>query len=165
MKCYTVIIETIKGSQAKYAYDEISHRFKLKKLLPAGMVFPFDFGFIEGTKGEDDAPLDMIIIAEFDNFPGSALDCRIIGAFKAEQKEAGKLIRNDRFIGIPAVSLLYSKVISINDLPQILLQQLEAFFENYNKAEKKQFRVLQRVNAKKACEIIDKNLKENEVVK
>jgi len=94
-----------------------THRFKLKKLLPAGMAFPFDFWIYEGTKGEDDAPLDMIIIAEFDNFSGSVLDCRIIGAFKAEQKDDDGLIRNDRFIAIPVVSVLYERsTLSINCL-------------------------------------------------
>jgi inorganic pyrophosphatase len=161
MKTYTVIIETLKGSQSKYAYDEKMQRFKLKKLLPAGMVFPFDFGFIEGTKGEDDGPLDIIIIAEFNNFPGSALECRIIGAFKAEQKDDDGLIRNDRFIAIPIESVLYKKISSIDQLPSTLLEHLEEFFINYNKAEGKKFKVLQKIDASKACAIIDKNHKKN----
>jgi inorganic pyrophosphatase len=165
MKTYPVIIETPKDDQAKYAYDEQTGRFKLKKLLPAGMVFPFDFGFIEGTKGEDDAPLDIVVIAEFKSFAGCSMDCRIVGAIKAEQKEENELIRNDRFIGVPGESHAYCKIMSIRDLPGELLDQLEAFFTNYNKAEKKEFRVLQRIDAVKAHKIIDKNLKENGVLK
>src|SRR4051812_30213693 len=161
MKTYTAVIETPKDSQAKYAYDEKSGRFKFKKLLPPGMVFPFDFGFIEGTKGEDDAPLDIIVIAEFDNFSGSELDCRVIGAFKAKQKDDDGLIRNDRFIAIPAASVLYEKINTIYQLPSTMLEQLEQFFINYNKAEGKKFKVLQKINASKACTIIDENYKKN----
>ena len=50
MKTITVIVETPKGSAQKYDYDKKNKWFKLKKIMPAGMVFPFDFGFIPNTK-------------------------------------------------------------------------------------------------------------------
>ena len=64
MQTITAIVETPKDSNAKYNYDAQYNGFKLKKLLPAGMVFPFDFGFIPGTKGEDGDALDIVIISE-----------------------------------------------------------------------------------------------------
>jgi inorganic pyrophosphatase len=160
MRTCTAVIETPKESPGKYAYVEQLHCFKLKKLLPQGMSFPFDFGYITGTKGEDGAPLDIIVIAEFKSFAGCAMDCRIIGAIKAEQKEKGKLIRNDRFIGVPEMSVLYSRINSISQLPIKLLQQLEEFFVNYNKAEKKIFRILQQLDAARAYKVLSKNLQE-----
>src|ERR1700712_5031895 len=105
MKPVTAIIETPKGSGEKYNYDEKQRYFKLGKILPAGLVFPFDFGFIPDTKGEDGDPLDIIVISELASFPGCAMDCRIIGAIKAEQTEKnGETLRNDRFLGVPEVS-------------------------------------------------------------
>jgi inorganic pyrophosphatase len=83
----TVVVETPKGSTEKYNYDQEQHFLKLKKILPAGMVFPYDFGFIPNTKGEDGDPLDIIIISEFKSFPGCRMDCRIAGAILAEQDE------------------------------------------------------------------------------
>jgi inorganic pyrophosphatase len=48
---YKVVIETPRGSRNKYAFDPDQKVFSLKKVLPAGMVFPYDFGFIPSTKG------------------------------------------------------------------------------------------------------------------
>ena len=59
-----VVIETPKGSAQKYDYDFNDHFFDLKKILPAGMMFPYDFGFIPGTKGMDGDPLDVILISK-----------------------------------------------------------------------------------------------------
>src|SRR5437762_12327764 len=127
----TVIIETPKGSAQKYNYDAKNKWFKLKKVLPEGMVFPFDFGFIPGTKGGDGDPLDVIIISELKSFPGCVMDCRIIGGITAEQTEKGKTVRNDRFLAIPEVSELFAKVKSIEDLPKDVIRQIETFFINY----------------------------------
>src|SRR5882724_761988 len=80
-----VVIETPKGSAQKYDYDPSTHFFKLKKILPSGMMFPYDFGFIPGTRGEDGDPLDIIVISEFQSFPGCKMKCRVIGGIKAEQ--------------------------------------------------------------------------------
>jgi hypothetical protein len=43
------IIETPKNSRNKFDYDQDSGLFELGGLLPEGMLFPFDFGFIPGT--------------------------------------------------------------------------------------------------------------------
>ncbi len=128
--------------------------FKLKKILPAGMVFPYDFGFIPGTKGEDGDPLDVIIISEIKSFPGCIIDCRIIGAITAKQTEGSKTVRNDRFLAIPGVSQLFADVHSINDLPKDIIKQLETFFINYNELEGKKFKPLKRVDAKQALKLI-----------
>ena len=62
MDTITAVIETPKGNAEKYNYDPKIESFKLKKILPTGMVFPYDFGFIPDTKGEDEDPLDIIVI-------------------------------------------------------------------------------------------------------
>ncbi len=85
MDTVTAVIETPKGNAEKYNYDPKTKFFKLKKILPTGMVFPYDFGFIPGTEGEDGDPLDIIVISEFESFPGCMVECRIIGAIIAEQ--------------------------------------------------------------------------------
>ena len=67
--CINAIIETPKGCAAKYNYDEETQMFKLKKLLPAGMVFPFHFGFIPGTHAEDGDPLDVLVLLDEPSWP------------------------------------------------------------------------------------------------
>ncbi|HET6255258.1 MAG TPA: inorganic diphosphatase [Puia sp.] len=156
MACVNVVIETPKGSAQKYDYDPESRFFKLRKILPSGMVFPYDFGFIPDTKGEDGDPLDVIVISEFNSFPGIMIKCRIIGGIKAEQSEGkgGKMIRNDRFLAIPKCSNIFEKVQSMNDLPEQIMNQLEEFFVDYNKLEGKKFKALDKLGPKEAQKLI-----------
>jgi inorganic pyrophosphatase len=151
----TVIIESPKGFSQKFDYEPESKRFKLNKILPAGLVFPFDFGMIPGTKGEDGDPLDVMVVAESGTFPGCLIDCRLIGCFQAEQTERdGKTMRNDRFIGVPEVSHLYSETNNLDELPEAILNQLEAFFKNYNEQAGKEFKITARLNAAQALKMI-----------
>ena len=157
MQTITAIIETPKGSAEKYSYDPKTKFFKLKKILPAGMVFPFDFGFIPDTKGGDGDPLDIVLLSEFHSFPGCSVECRIIGVITAEQSEKKKKVRNDRFLAIPEQGTLFKKVESIEDLPKEIMDELEQFFKNYNEIEGKVFTPLKRLNAKEAAKLLKGN--------
>jgi inorganic pyrophosphatase len=156
-----VVIETPKGSAQKYDYVPNTPFFKLKKILPSGMVFPYDFGFIPKTKGEDGDPLDVIVISEFYSFPGIIIKCRIIGGIKAEQsddKERKKMIRNDRFLAIPKCSNIFQNILKMEDLPKPITDNLEAFFTEYNRLEGKKFKALKKMNPKEAQRLILKQL-------
>lgn len=151
MEIVKVVIETPRTSNAKYDFNPETGYFELKKIMPVGMVFPFDFGFIPGTLGQDGDPLDVIVFAEIETFVGCALDCKIIGAIQANQKERnGEKMRNDRYLAVPIVSMQYKNVSSIADLPANLLNELEDFFKQYNQLAGKVFMPFKRVNAKKA---------------
>ena len=152
-----VIIETPKGKNVKYDYEPESGFFFLKKVLPAGMVFPYDFGFIPGTKGKDGDPLDIIVISEFTTFPGCKIECRLIGCIRAWQQETknkNKRTRNDRFIAIPTHSVIFNTTNSIKDIPAKLIDELKAFFIQYNKMENKIFTVEGLLNAQKSLKAI-----------
>jgi inorganic pyrophosphatase len=157
-----VVIETPKGSAQKYDYVPNTPFFKLSKILPSGMVFPYDFGFIPKTKGEDGDPLDVIVISEFNSFPGVIIKCRIIGGIKAEQSEekgSKKLIRNDRFLAIPKCSNIFQDVDKMDDLPKRITDDLEEFFVDYNKLEGKKFKALEKIGPKEAQRLIQDQLK------
>jgi len=157
MEPITIIIETPKDSHLKFDYDKKLKCFKLNKVLPAGMVFPFDFGFIPNTKGGDGDPLDIIAISEFATVTGCAMDCRIIGAILAEQTEKGSdAVRNDRFIGIPVESKEFKSVREASQLPKQMITQIQDFFINYNKEAGKKFKVVDIVGSKTAFKLIRK---------
>jgi inorganic pyrophosphatase len=80
-----VVIETPKGSRNKFASDPKLHIFELKKVLPAGMTFPYDFGFVPSTKAEDGDPVDVLVLMDEPAFPGCVLSCRPIGVIEGEQ--------------------------------------------------------------------------------
>lgn len=149
------MVESPKGYNQKFDFDPKENRFRLSKVLPAGLVFPFDFGMIPGTQGEDGDPLDIVVIAESGTFPGCLIDCRLIGAIQAEQTERnGEAMRNDRLIGVSGVSQQFAEVRSLDDMPAAILNQVEAFFKNYNEQAGKQFKVTARLNAEGAAALL-----------
>ena len=157
MKPFNVVIETPKGSAQKYGYDPNSRFFRMKKILPSGMVFPYDFGFIPDTKGDDGDPLDVIVVSEFSSFPGVLIKCRIIGGIRGEQSESKKAkakVRNDRFLAVPSCSSIFEKVNSIDDLPKEIIKELEEFFVDYNKLEGRKFKAVSRMSVKESLKQI-----------
>jgi inorganic pyrophosphatase len=82
-----VIIETPKGSRNKFRYNPETRLFMLGGLLPEGMMFPFDFGFIPSTLGADGDPLDIIVMLDAPAHVGCLIEVRIIGVIMATQTE------------------------------------------------------------------------------
>ena len=155
METITCIIETPKGCGAKYNFDPKLHGYTLSKVLPAGLVFPFDFGFIPGTVGEDGDPLDVIVISEIPVFQGCAMKCRIIGAIKALQTERdGDKMRNDRYLAVPDVSVMYARVHKLDQLPEQVVQEIERFFMNYNEQAGKKFKPLRWMQSAEALKAV-----------
>ena len=149
-----IIIETPRGSREKYKYDESLHLFRLHKTLPAGLSFPFDFGFIPDTKGEDGDPLDAMVISEFNSFTGCVMDCRIIGCLKVAQSKNEQTIRNDRYLAIPEQTIVFENVLSIEDLPPTLLMDIESFLTTYMELSGKDLFQLGKLNAKESMELL-----------
>src|SRR5437588_13027939 len=135
------IIETPKGSRNKFDYDRDSNLFMLGGLLPEGMMFPFDFGFIPSTLGEDGDPLDILVLLDAPAHVGCLIEVRIIGVIKAEQMEDGKTESNDRLLGVAVHSYDHEDLESINDVSKTVLDQVEQFFISYNKQRGKKFKV------------------------
>jgi len=137
-----VIIETPKGSRNKYAFDPEQEIFALKKVLPAGMAFPYDFGFIPSTLGGDGDPLDVLVLMDEPAFPGCLLKCRIIGVIEGEQGDKGEKVRNDRIIAIECANHSWADVKSIDDLGKKFLKELEEFFVNYHRLSGEKYSLL-----------------------
>ncbi len=138
-----VIVETPKGSRNKYAFDPRHEIFTLKKVLPAGMFFPYDFGFVPQTQAGDGDPLDVLILMEEPAFPGCMIQCRLIGVIEGEQQgKNGKKERNDRLLAVESGSHFYSEIKHVNELPQQLLREIGEFFVNYHRLDGSRFRVI-----------------------
>ncbi len=135
------IIETPKGRRNKFDYDPESGLFELAGLLPEGMMFPFDFGFIPSTLGEDGDPLDVMVLMDEPAHVGCLLHVRLIGVIEAEQTEKGKTERNDRLLAVSIHSYSHENVTSIKRVGQSFLAQIEEFFISYNKLRGKKFKV------------------------
>lgn len=148
------VIETPKSCRNKFDYDPDSGLFMLGGLLPEGMMFPFDFGFVPSTLGEDGDPLDILVLMDAPAHVGCLIEVRIIGIIQAEQSDDGKSESNDRLLGVAIHSYDHEGLESIKDVSKTLLNQLEQFFISYNKQRGKKFKVTGTGGPKKAVEFL-----------
>src|SRR3954452_25487412 len=137
-----VIIETPKGSRNKLDYDEAYGLFRLGGVLPAGTVFPYDFGMVPGTVGGDGDPLDVLVLLDEPVPPGCLVLSRLIGVIEAEQTEGGVTRRNDRLIAVAVKSPGHEALRRLQDLPKLVIDEIEHFFASYNHFKDKRFQVL-----------------------
>ena len=122
-----VVIETPKGSRNKYAFDPELRIFSLKKVLPAGMTFPYDFGFVPSTKAEDGDPTDVLVLMDEPAFPGCLLKCRVIGIIEGEQGKKKNGERNDRVIAIEEANHSRAHVRHVKESGKKFYRELESF--------------------------------------
>jgi inorganic pyrophosphatase len=137
-----VVIETPKGSRNKYAFDPEERTFTLKKVLPAGMTFPYDFGFVPSTEAEDGDPTDVLVLMDEPAFSGCVLECRLIGVIEGEQGTGKKTERNDRVMAVEVENHSWADIKHVDDLGKKFLKELEQFFVNYHQLTGKEYRVL-----------------------
>ena len=154
---WNVVIETPKGCRNKFKFDEAAGLFRLSGVLPAGAVFPFDFGFVPGTLGGDGDPLDVLVLMDEPAFVGCLVAARLIGVIEAEQEEGGTMARNDRLIAVAAKSRTSGDLKSITDLNPKLLDEIEHFFISYNAAKRKKFKPLGRFGPERARQLVMKS--------
>jgi inorganic pyrophosphatase len=150
------VIETPKGSPNKYDYDDACAAFRLAGVMPEGSSFPYDFGFIPSTRGEDGDPLDVLVFMDAPVPVGCVLSIRLIGVIEAKQrKKGGVWIRNDRLLAVATHAHTHAHVERLDDLRPRLLDEIEAFFTNYNALNDKEFKPTDRSGPKKARKLLD----------
>lgn len=150
-----VVIETPKGCRNKYAFDSGLNLFELKGVLPAGAVFPFDFGFVPSTKAADGDPIDVLLLMDEPAYPGCLVKSRLIGVIEAYQTERnGKRQRNDRLIAVAAKSTEHNSITTLKDLSKETLDEIEHFFASYNAARGKRFKPIARKGPRQAVKLV-----------
>jgi len=154
-KDLNVVIDTPRYSRNKYKQDKNSGMFMLSGVLAEGHSFPYDFGFIPGTEGEDGDELDVLVLMDQPAFVGCLVTCRLIGGIKAEQKEPKKKPeRNDRLLAVASKSIEYEDISSYTDLTKKVLDQIEHFFISYNQVKGKTFTPTGRFGVQAAAKIV-----------
>lgn len=120
-----VVVEASRGATAKFTYDPDLQLFTFGKPLPHGLHYPFDWGFIPSTKGQDGDPLDAMVLHDAACPVGCLIRCQPVAALKIRQREKGKTKRNDRLFLRPAAD----KAMKEQDiLTGRLKRELEQFF-------------------------------------
>jgi inorganic pyrophosphatase len=143
-----VIVETSKGSRNKITFDPERGLYELTGVLPVGASFPYDFGFVPATLGDDGDPLDVLVLMDEPAFAGCLVPCRLVGVIAATQQEGDAVPeRNDRLIAVAAKSRAHEEIRSLDDLPAQLLDEIEHFFVSYNEIKGRAARYAARARA------------------
>jgi inorganic pyrophosphatase len=121
---FHVVIESPRGSSLKLKYVPDWEAMGISRPLPAGLVFPFDWGFVPSTRGPDGDPVDAFVVCDVAAFPGVVVLCRAIGVLNMEQNavnfDRSKRIRNDRVAAVPVEGRRERTVTNLDDIPERL---------------------------------------------
>jgi inorganic pyrophosphatase len=128
-----VIVEIPKGSRNKYEMDHDTGRIRLDRTLYASVHYPADYGFIEGTLGEDGDPLDALVLVSEPTFPGCEIDVRAVGVFRMRDDKGV----DHKVLCVPVSDPLWSHIESLDEVPPHLLVETEHFFNVYKMLENK----------------------------
>jgi len=123
----TCFVETPQGSRNKYEYDEQAKTIKLDRRLFSSVVFPADYGFIEGAFTEDGRPIDALVLVTEPTFPGCRIDARPIGIFQMHSEEG----IDDKVVCVPLHDPDWEKVHDLGDVPERQLDEVAHFFSIY----------------------------------
>jgi len=156
-RAVNVVIETPRGCRNKFVFDERFQIFRLKSVLPAGAAFPYDFGFVPGTKADDGDPVDVLVLMDEPAFTGCLISSRLIGVLVAEQVKNGSTIRNDRLIAVARSAQNYRDLRSLRDMNRNLVDELIHFFESYNEMKSRDFKLVDVRGKKYARRLVEKS--------
>ncbi len=124
-----VVVETPRGAAAKLAFEPAAQVFAYVRPLPVGMTYPYDWGFIPSTLGEDGDPLDGLVIHQAASSPGVVIKCNLLGAVRIKQKDQdGPSLRNDRYILCPHREDAPDEPVASDQVPEDLRHEIEQFF-------------------------------------
>jgi inorganic pyrophosphatase len=154
---WLAVIEATQGTRHKLKYESRWDAFVLSGVLPLGLSFPYDFGFLPSTRGDDGDPLDVLVLADEAMAPGTVAPCRIVGVIEAEQQKQGERAeRNDRLLAVARLSHRYGECRELRDIAANVLEEIEHFFVVYNAHKGGRFRPLARRGAAAAIRLVER---------
>ena len=128
---FDVLIEIPAGRRYKYEVDPVSGRIRLDRMLFTSTRYPNDYGYIEGTLGQDGDPLDAMVLLQEPTFPGCLIKCRTIGMFRMTDEAGG----DDKVLCVPAGDPRMEHIRDIHHVPEFDRLEIQHFFEVYKDLE------------------------------
>src|SRR4029079_17367955 len=126
-----VFVEIPSGSRNKYEYDDELGGIVLDRRLFTAMAYPADYGYVEGTLGEDGDPLDALVLVSDPTFPGCRIRVRTIGVFHMEDEKGA----DETLLAAPDCDPRLEQLPDIDDVAAELRDEIEHFFQRYKDLE------------------------------
>jgi inorganic pyrophosphatase len=148
-----VVIEIPQGSQNKYEVDHETGRVRLDRVLYSPMHYPAEYGFVEETLGEDDDPIDVLVLSSFPTFPGCTISARLIGMLEMSDDKGV----DTKLLGVAADDPRYHHVNSLDDVNPHVLREIPHFFQTYKQLENKDVTIGGWKGEKEALRVLEES--------
>lgn len=148
-----VVVEIPQGSQNKYEVDHETGRVRLDRVLHASMHYPAEYGFIEETLGEDDDPIDVLVLSSFPTFPGCIVATRILGMLEMSDEKGV----DTKLLGVAADDPRYNPVQRLEDVNPHTLREIPHFFATYKQLENKEVTIGSWKGAADALKVLEES--------
>jgi len=145
------VIEIPRGSRNKYEYDHERGIYRLDRVLYSSMHYPTDYGFIDGTLGEDGDPLDILVAVEEATFPGCHMRARPIGALWMSDEKG----IDEKVLAVPVDDPRFKDITDLPHLPEHWPLEIAAFFRTYKELQGEQTDVRDWMGVNEAWRVIE----------
>ena len=154
---FHVVVESPRGSGIKFKYETVLGAIVFDRPLTSGLVYPFDWGFVPGTRAPDGDPLDALVMFDQPTYPGVVIACRTLGVIRLKQKRHKQKHwqRNDRVIAVPLKAPRFEHLRDPGDLSQRQRDELDQFFLSAILFEDKEAKVLGWGGCREAENLVD----------
>lgn len=152
---FIACIEISRNSKNKYELDKETGRLILDRVLFTSTHYPANYGFIPKTYGDDDDPLDVLVLCQSEIVPLCLVKCRPIGVFKMIDDEEG----DEKIIAVPVNDPSWNMYTNIDELPEHILDEMRHFFRVYKELEGKKTTIVETRGPKEAKRIISEAIK------
>jgi len=149
-----VIVEIPKGSQNKFEFDKKAGVFALDRVLFSPIHYPGDYGIIPRTLGEDDDPLDALVLVTYPTYPGILIRSRPIGVLLMEDDGDN----DEKILCVPADDVRLQAMQDIDNVHGAVREEIAHFFEVYKQLEAKKVKVGGWDDAARAKEILQASI-------
>ena len=131
---YVAIEIPANSSPIKYEIDKDMGAVLVDRFMATPMFYPANYGFIPNTLADDGDPLDVLVVTPYPVQPGAIIRCRPVGMLNMEDEAGG----DEKLVAVPhdKLTTMYQDIKDVDDLPQLLKNQIQHFFENYKDLEK-----------------------------
>jgi inorganic pyrophosphatase len=148
--CFHVVIEVPKGGTVKYELDKRSGLLRVDRVLYSAVYYPANYGFIPRSLGDDQDPLDVLVIMDQPVTPLSVLRARTIGALPMIDEKGG----DEKIIAVCCDDPGYAHLRELDDLPAHLRNQFDRFFLDYKTLEERQVKTFDFLTREESIAVI-----------
>ena len=156
--CNVIIEIPANAGPVKYEFCKDSGMLSVDRFMPTSMSYPCNYGFVPHTLSGDGDPVDVLVYTNFPILAGAVIEVKPIGVLITEDEKGS----DEKVLAVPAnkIDPFFANINDIADLPEILLEKIKHFFENYKSLEKgKWVKVTGWQNSEAAKKIILESVK------